>query len=210
MRFSNYLFVLVVLIIASLLFAQAGRRANLVSRLTNLAPGSPLVLAKVSEQRSRISRVSKGKSFEIDSQLPDLVELLAASVLATISMHGSLQRIVGRASGSVATEIGLLLRRLDLGSSFETELSALCERLPTTGIREFANKISIALSRGTPLAGALIALSESLRSKHSNELLARAGANETKMLIPLVTLVLPTTVMFAIYPSVQFLNLGFN
>jgi hypothetical protein len=28
------------------------------------------------------------------------------------------------------------------------------------------------------------------------------------MLIPLVTLVLPTTVIFAIYPSIQFLNLA--
>jgi tight adherence protein C len=82
--------------------------------------------------------------------------------------------------------------------------------LPTPGIREFANKLSIALTRGTPLAGALVALSETLRIKQANALLAKAGSNETKMLIPLVTLVLPTTVIFAIYPSVQFLGIGFN
>jgi hypothetical protein len=30
------------------------------------------------------------------------------------------------------------------------------------------------------------------------------------MLIPLVALVLPTTVLFALYPSVLVLNVGFN
>ena len=210
MKLSNYLFILILLSLATMLFAQSARRVTIASRLTGIAPGSPIALPKIIQPASRILRISKAKVFEIDSQLPDLVELLAASVLASISLHGSLQRIVDSASGSVVAEFSLLLRRLDLGSSFEVELSALCERMPTPGIRELANKISIAINRGTPLAHALVALSESLRSKHANQLLARAGANETKMLIPLVTLVLPTTVMFAIYPSVQFLNVGFN
>jgi tight adherence protein C len=60
------------------------------------------------------------------------------------------------------------------------------------------------------LAESLASLSFSLRERRSLELLARAGANETKMLIPLVALVLPTTVLFALYPSVLVLNVGFN
>ena len=80
--------------------------------------------------------------------------------------------------------------------------------MPTAAVREFANKISIALARGTPLALAFNSLSETLRARQANALLAKAGSNETKMLIPLVTLVLPTTVIFAIYPSFQFLSLG--
>jgi tight adherence protein C len=82
--------------------------------------------------------------------------------------------------------------------------------MPTPGVREFANKISIALARGTPLADTFAALSSALRARQGSRLLAIAGSNETKMLIPLVTLVLPTTVIFALYPSVLVLNGTFN
>lgn len=210
MTISSALLIALLFGFAAILFRQGVQRKTLGSRLANLAPGAPIVAQLPKISGSRVSRLSKSRKFQIDAELPDLIELLASSVLASASMHASIERISSRAHGIVAGELQLMLRRLELGSRFDAELAALCERLPTSGIREFANKISIAMARGTPLAGALVALSETLRARHSTALLAKAGANETKMLIPLVTLVLPTTVLFAVYPSVQFLNIGFN
>ena len=210
MTISSALLIALMVGVAAIMFGQALQRKTLGSRLANLAPGSPIVAKLPRVSSSRVSRLSKSRRFQIDAELPDLIELLASSVLASTSMHASIERISSRARGVVAAELRLLLRRLELGSRFDVELDALCERLPTAGMREFANKISIAMARGTPLASALVALSETLRARHSTALLAKAGANETKMLIPLVTLVLPTTVLFAVYPSVQLLNVGFN
>jgi tight adherence protein C len=49
----------------------------------------------------------------------------------------------------------------------------------------------------------------SVREEIKSRLLRQAGRNETRMLIPLVFLILPVTVLFAIYPSLELLNFGF-
>jgi tight adherence protein C len=35
----------------------------------------------------------------------------------------------------------------------------------------------------------------------------KAGQNETRMLVPLIFLILPVTVLFAVYPSLQVLSI---
>lgn len=191
------------------LLKLATRRLTLRDRIIGLVPGAKISSPSFRAAISRARRISKKQANEIDLELPDLIELMAVALSSGLSIHQSIERVACRSSARFSGELKLLLKRVTLGSRYDTELTALCDRVPTAAVREFANKISIALTRGTPLVLAFNSLCESLRARQSNILLARAGANETKMLIPLVTLVLPTTVIFAIYPSVQFLSLGF-
>ncbi|MSZ17755.1 MAG: hypothetical protein F2613_02295, partial [Actinobacteria bacterium] len=81
--------------------------------------------------------------------------------------------------------------------------------LPHPQVSEFVNKVSLALERGTPLAQMLTEQGVSVREEIKSRLLKQAGKNETRMLIPLVFLILPITVLFAIYPSLELLNFGF-
>ncbi len=192
--------------LAVLRFSRTKR--NLEARLVDMAPGA--VSSAQTRPTSRVIRFNKAAERTVDAELPDLVDLMAASIAAEGSLHSALTRVSQRANGHFASELALFLRRVELGQSFGVELSALCERMPTAGVREFANKISIALARGTPLTDTFTGLSSTLRSRQGSRLLASAGSNETKMLIPLVTLVLPTTVIFALYPSVLVLNGTFN
>ena len=67
----------------------------------------------------------------------------------------------------------------------------------------------LSLVRGTALAKMLEDQSQSVRAEIKNQLLRQAGKNETRMLVPLVFLILPVTVLFAIYPSLKLLNFGF-
>jgi tight adherence protein C len=184
------------------------RKPKLQDRLIGLAPGSALNSPAKTTEKSRARRISKKSANSIDAEMPDLIELIAVALSSGVSMHHALSRVASRSSTTFSSELEFMLRRVDLGSRFDIELNALCQRMPTPAVREFANKISIALARGTPLVLAFNSLSDTLRARQANFLLAKAGSNETKMLIPLVTLVLPTTVVFAIYPSVQFLNLA--
>ena len=194
-------------LLALALIVDAVRKPKLQDRVAGLIPGAALSGVAPFETRSRARRISKKVAQQLDVELPDLVELVAVALSSGLSMHQSLAR-AANGSSRFAAELKFLLKKVDLGSRFDVELTALCERMPTAAVREFANKISIALARGTPLALAFNSLSETLRARQANALLAKAGSNETKMLIPLVTLVLPTTVIFAIYPSFQFLSLG--
>ena len=192
------------------LMAALRSKSSLSNRMRFMVPGAGLQDARPAfKQRSR-SRISKSVRRQSDSELPDLIDLACSAVLTGHTLHDALERVIARANGRVAEELAIFQRNVELGHTVSNELAALCERLPTPAIKEFANKISIAISRGTPLAESLTSLSAALRARRANELLASVGANETKMLIPLVSLVLPTTVLFALYPSVQVLNLGFS
>jgi tight adherence protein C len=51
-------------------------------------------------------------------------------------------------------------------------------------------------------------LSASAKSQLKVAQLKAAGRNELKMLIPLVFLILPVTIAFAVFPSLQLLQLG--
>ncbi|MEN9342981.1 MAG: hypothetical protein RIR24_568 [Actinomycetota bacterium] len=195
---------------ATALLVGASGRNSLRERLGQMVPGSGLEEVGRSSKRRKFFRLSRSTTRKIDAELAELIDLVCSAVLTGHSLHAAIERVASRANGVVAVQLRVFLRNVELGQSLSRELDALCERLPTSSIREFVSKISIAIARGTPLAESLTSLSSSLRERRSIDLLTRAGANETKMLIPLIALVLPTTVLFALYPSVLVLNLGFN
>lgn len=185
----------------------ASSRKGLYSRISAFAPGARI--AERAKTSRRLARLTKPEAMQIDIQLAALAEMLVAVLLAGESLFLALKRISDNSKCVVSDEISKLLKRVELGGDLSVELSALCERVPTEAMREFSNKLSLALGRGTPLAGSLSALAVSIRSSIANRLLRIAGANETKMLIPVVLLICPVTVIFALYPSSQYLAGGF-
>jgi tight adherence protein C len=181
-------------------------RGMLYSRIKYLSPGSTDRSMKVKSKRIR--RLPPRMSELIDHEMTEVLAMLVASLQSGEALFGSLKRLSEISKGSLAEELRITLARVELGGDISTELGALCERIPTDAVREFANKLSLAIARGTPLAESLLSLSVSLKSKQSATTLKRAGSNETKMLIPIVLLVCPVTVIFALFPSSQFLALG--
>lgn len=190
-----------------LMFDFVSSRGRLFQKVAALAPGSALTNQVKASRRLRI--LSNADAIQVEIELTELVEMLVAVLLAGESLFSALKRISNNSRGKVSAEFSKLLSRIELGGEMTTELSALCERLPTNAVREFSNKLSLAIARGTPLANSLSALALSLRAKRGANLLRRAGTNETKMLIPVVLLICPVTVIFALYPSSQFLAAGF-
>ncbi len=142
-------------------------------------------------------------------ELPDFLELLSVALASGESIYSALNRVVPRLSGELATQLQKTLRSIEYGASLESEFSELATRIPQHQLVEVCNKLINAMNRGTPLAGIVAEQAEAVRLEVSNHLLKQAGKNETRMLIPLVFLILPVTVLFAIYPSLQLLNMSF-
>lgn len=153
--------------------------------------------------------VSKKKLRLAVFELPEILELLSVSLSAGDGIYGALTRVVPRANGVLADSLRKSLAALELGADLDFELDRLAKSLPQRQIAEFTSKLSIALRRGTPLSEMLRNLAESSRAEQRNELLKQVGRNETRMLIPLVFLILPVTVLFAVYPSLQLLNIDY-
>ncbi len=189
---------------------------SLISRISpDLSLSPQLQDFKFRSLRQSLSRLfraqtlsSKRKS-QIQSEMPDVIDFLWVATSSGMSLLGAIDLLVSRASGQVSSELARFLEALNLGGDFESELESFAKRLPVRQVEEFTHKITLAVNRGSPLAQMLGEQAISARDELQNALLQRAGRNETRMLIPLVFLILPVTVLFAIYPSLQLLNLNY-
>lgn len=142
-------------------------------------------------------------------ELPDFLELFSVALSSGEGIYASLKRVVPRIGGLLGKELSAALRAIEFGSDIESEFTLLAQRLPQQQIAETCNKVVISMRRGTPLALMLAQQADSVRQEVINELTKSAGKNETRMLIPLVFLILPVTILFAIYPSLQLLNINY-
>lgn len=187
-----------------------GSKRSLVARLrlSDVQPSGVSVAMKNWENFLRSSLVSQKKQRLAMAELPEVLDLMAVSLNAGESLFGALARVGSSASGVLPDALKRMLTSLELGSALDQELKWLAKTLPQRQIIEFSTKLSSSLRRGTPLAQMLTSLAESTRAELRNAQLKQAGRNETRMLIPLVFLILPVTVLFAIYPSIQLINTG--
>ncbi len=140
-------------------------------------------------------------------ELPDLIDLLAVALSSGENLLAALTRVASKASGVVAHDLHRVLLGVQLGGQLPLELNAWSQRANSRQVSELCNKLQLALQRGTPLAEMLADQATSLRAEVHQALTKKAGQNETRMLVPMIFLILPVTVMFAVYPSLQVLAL---
>jgi tight adherence protein C len=193
---------------------MGAHRPNLTSRISlTTATNAEVSNSSTQEFFGRLRRALQAKSSQKISQalfeLPEVLDLLTVSLRSGEGIYQSLQMVVPRASGELARELSKCLAGVNFGASLADEIRKLPNALPHPQFAEFSSKIVMSLARGTPLANMLEDQASSARAEIRNQLLRQAGKNETKMLVPLVFLILPVIVLFAIYPSLKLLNFGF-
>jgi len=76
-------------------------------------------------------------------------------------------------------------------------------------LRRFADGIAIAVERGTPLADLLHAQAHDIREAGRRRLIEEGGKREIAMMVPVVFMILPVTVVFAVFPGIVAIRLGF-
>lgn len=139
-------------------------------------------------------------------EFPTVAELLALAVGAGEGAVGALQRVCRLSQGELATELNRCLADARAGASLPRALGGLAERTGLTSLSRFVDGVVIAVERGTPLADVLRAQAQDVREEGRRDLMEKGGKKEIAMMIPVVFLVLPITVVFAVYPGFDFLN----
>lgn len=202
--------------VAGLIYNLIGTsRESLVHRVAvSFAPSQHLERESAAHQlitkaAKKLNLASSSRVTTALFELPEILDLLVVGLRAGCGIYQALQTVVPRASGELAKELSKILLAVQYGSSLSEEIVRLPRALPHPQFFEFSNKVVLSLSRGTALAKMLEDQAQSVRAEIKNELLRQAGKNETRMLVPLVFLILPVTVLFAIYPSLKLLNFGF-
>ena len=87
-----------------------------------------------------------------------------------------------------------------------TALTELSEQTTMESFSRFLQGMVVAIERGTPLADVLRAQAADVREIGKRELLEAGGRKEISMMLPVVFLVLPVTVLFALFPGLLTLS----
>ncbi|MEO0023982.1 MAG: hypothetical protein RL196_423 [Actinomycetota bacterium] len=180
---------------ASVIMARGGPIGHQIIRVKLLLTG---LLAS-----NGLSNSQRRQLFE----LPDVIDLLAVTLASGESLYSGLVRVSAKANGQVANDLHRVVMAVQLGSTLPAELRNWSARANSRQVSELCTKLQLALQRGTPLAEMLAEQSKALRSEAQQLISKRAGQNETRMLVPLIFLILPITVIFAVYPSLQVLSI---
>jgi tight adherence protein C len=156
-----------------------------------------------------LSRRIRARETRMLAEFPAVAELMALSVGAGESAVGSLERVCRVADGELTAEFREVLAQTRSGAGLAHALQDFAARTPVAPIGRFVDGMVVAIERGTPLADVLRAQAQDVRDNDKRELMEAAGRKEIAMMVPLVFFVLPLTVVFAVYPGLAVLELGF-
>lgn len=119
---------------------------------------------------------------------------------------GALDRVCRLSRGELSTELGRCLADARAGANLPTALQGLADRTGIVSLARFVDGMVVAVERGTPLAEVLRAQAQDVREAGRRAVMESGGRKEIGMMIPVVFLVLPVTVLFAVFPAFAFLK----
>lgn len=141
-------------------------------------------------------------------EMPTIAELLALAVGAGEGATGALERVVRSTHGELSVELERTLADARAGAPLTTALDGLADRTGLPALARFAEGVAVAVERGTPLAEVLRAQAQDVREEVRRDLMETGGRKEVAMMVPVVFLILPVTVAFAVFPSLLVLRVG--
>src|SRR6266536_159828 len=172
-----------------------------VPALAGTAAGILGLLGGVLGRDWRLTRQVERRQARMLEELPALADLICLAVTAGEAPRAAIERVVGRAHGELSRELGLVLADLRAGASFIAALERLAARVPVPQVVRFVDGLVVAVESGTPLADVLRAQATDVREQHKRELIEAGGRREVYMLVPVVFLLMPVVVLFALYPG---------
>ena len=133
--------------------------------------------------------------------VPDCAELLALAVAAGESIPAAIERVAGCAGGPLGAELALAAGHIRNGMPSVRALADMVERTDSPALTRLSRTLTTAIERGSPLASVLHDQARDQRERSLAALMEEGGRREIAMLLPVVFLILPVTVIFALYPG---------
>lgn len=155
-----------------------------------------------------LTHCARARLARIQDELPTLLEFLALCLSAGEGLRDSLRRVGDVGSGELTAELRTVVLEVGTGSSLAASLARLSAALELAPLTRAVDHLIAAMDRGAPLAAVLHAQAQDARDEAKRALLEQAGRKEILMLVPLVFLILPLSVLFAVFPGVLMLRLG--
>jgi len=146
----------------------------------------------------------------IESEFPAVLEILTLAISAGETPMSAMLRIAESADGLLAREFQIVVAGVRSGLPLNETLDAMGRRVKSVMIRRFVDALVTATLRGAPLVEVLSRHAIEARGNQRNRVMGAAGKAEISMMIPVVFLILPISILFALWPSLTNLNVFAN
>src|SRR5450755_261317 len=147
---------------------------------------------------------------EIDRQLPELIDLLIATVEAGMGFAASLSLVADRFRGALGAELRLTMRQQSLGISTRQALEDMVERCDTQSVRSFVRTVTRGESLGLSIGPILRELSGDMRRRRRMAARERMQKAPVKMIFPLMFLIMPALMIVLLFPAVYSVSHSFS
>ena len=145
-----------------------------------------------------LARRATGRLQPIDYEMPELVDLLVTTVEAGVGFAGSLQMVARRVEGPLGEELRLALQEQNMGMTIESALQHMLDRVDSAGMRAFVQAVLQGQTLGAPIGKVLRDLAVDMRHRRRHMAEERANKAPTKLLFPLILLILPAILIVSL------------
>lgn len=154
-----------------------------------------------------LGRAIGGRKSAMQQELPTAIDLVTLSIMAGESVPAAFERVGRVVGGAIGQEFRSVIADVRAGSSAVDALESLKNRLPDYAIVRFVDALCTGIERGAPLADVLRAQADDARESRRRQLMELGGKREIVMLLPVVFLIMPVVVIFALLPGLVSLDL---
>ncbi len=138
----------------------------------------------------------------VDREVPELVDLLVTTVEAGVGFAAALQLAARSIQGPLGEELRLLLQEQSMGLTTEEALRNLGSRVDSPAVRAFIQALVQGEALGVSIGKILRDLAVDMRKRRRQGAEERAQKAPTKILFPLVLLILPAMFIVTLGPAI--------
>jgi tight adherence protein C len=158
-----------------------------------------------------VKRRARARTEAIDYEVPELVDLLVTTIEAGVGFAAALQISARRTRGALGEELRVALREQSMGLTIDEALRNMLERTSTSiSLRAFVQAIIQGESLGVSIGKILRDLAVDMRKRRRQIAEERAQKAPTKLLFPLVFLILPAMFIVILGPAFQAMGNAFG
>jgi tight adherence protein C len=139
----------------------------------------------------------------VDAALPELIDVLTATIEAGLGFAGSLALCAERFGGPLGQELRFTLQEQTMGLSTNAALANMRERCDTPSVRAFVRAVAQGESLGVSIGAMMRNLASETRKRRRAHAQERIQKVPVKMLFPLIFLIFPAMLIVLLYPAVH-------
>lgn len=200
-RFAHYLPTRWLLIALSISAALSAKNPWLFSILAPLACCAASLIYLHRKQSS-----AKKRSQQVAEELPVVIELLALATSAGESPAAAMGRVARATDGHLGRSLKSAVESIADGATFVSALETLKRDVQDPKVERCIDAIILGYERGTSLGDVLHGQALDVREQYRRSLIELSAKAEIAMMIPVVFLIMPVTILFALFPSIQALT----